>query len=111
MYSSIYNFVDLVVFGLPLAGSINQLCIIWGNTPPGGNPALLSFSVLFVFLHFVSSPFSLFLALLDVCHTLYAFVHFANYFFPLLQPSVSLVVRTESEQECLPLCNNHHSNL
>ncbi|OAQ24254.1 hypothetical protein K457DRAFT_129940 [Linnemannia elongata AG-77] len=51
--SSIYNFVDLVVFGLPLAGSINQLCIIYGNTPPGGNPALLSFSVLFVFLHFL----------------------------------------------------------
>ncbi|KAF8945149.1 hypothetical protein BGZ47_003190 [Haplosporangium gracile] len=51
--SSIYNFVDLVVFGLPLAGSINQLCIIWGDTPPGGNPALLSFSVLFVFLHFL----------------------------------------------------------
>ncbi|KAF9151279.1 hypothetical protein BG015_006869 [Linnemannia schmuckeri] len=51
--SSIYNFVDLVVFGLPLAGSINQLCIIWGDTPPGGSPALLSFSVLFVFLHFL----------------------------------------------------------
>ncbi|KAF9126240.1 hypothetical protein BGW39_006758 [Mortierella sp. 14UC] len=51
--TSIYNFVDLVVFGLPLAGSINQLCIIWANTPPGGNPALLSFSVLFIFLHFL----------------------------------------------------------
>ncbi|KAG0274784.1 hypothetical protein BGZ95_009466 [Linnemannia exigua] len=51
--SSIYNFVDLVVFGLPLAGSINQLCIILGNTPPGGNPAILSFSVLFIFLHFL----------------------------------------------------------
>ncbi|KAG9064361.1 hypothetical protein KI688_003549 [Linnemannia hyalina] len=52
-FSSIYNFVDLVVYGLPLAGCINQLCIIWGNTPPGANPALLSFSVLFVFLHFL----------------------------------------------------------
>ncbi|KAF9910707.1 hypothetical protein EC991_005692 [Linnemannia zychae] len=51
--SSIYNFVDLAVFGLPLAGSINQLCIIWANTSPGGNPALLSFSVLFIFLHFL----------------------------------------------------------
>ncbi|KAK3843851.1 MAG: hypothetical protein J3R72DRAFT_440090 [Linnemannia gamsii] len=51
--SSIYNFVDLIVFGLPLAGSINQLCIIWGNSPPAGNPALLSFSVLFIFLHFL----------------------------------------------------------
>ncbi|KAG0297994.1 hypothetical protein BGZ96_003641 [Linnemannia gamsii] len=51
--SSIYNFVDLIVFGLPLAGSINQLCIIWGNTSSGGNSALLSFSVLFVFLHFL----------------------------------------------------------
>ncbi|KAF9934230.1 hypothetical protein FBU30_002923 [Linnemannia zychae] len=50
---SIYNFVDLIVFGLPLAGSINQLCIIWGNTSQGGNPALLSFSILFVFLHFL----------------------------------------------------------
>ena len=65
MYRSIYNFVDLAVFGLPLAGSINQLCIIWGDTSPGGNPALLSFSVLFVFLHFVSSSPSL-LPLLDV---------------------------------------------
>ncbi|KAF9081122.1 hypothetical protein BGX23_001287 [Mortierella sp. AD031] len=51
--SSVYNFVDLMVIALPLAGSINQLCIVWGKTSIGGNPALLSFSVLFIFLHFL----------------------------------------------------------
>ncbi|KAF8945903.1 hypothetical protein BGZ47_001791 [Haplosporangium gracile] len=50
---SIYNTVDLLAFLFPLAGSINQLCIIWGATTAGLNPPLLSFSVLFIFLHFL----------------------------------------------------------
>lgn len=46
--------VDMATFGLPLAGSVNQLLIIWGKSNAGGNPGLISFSVLFIFLHFVS---------------------------------------------------------
>ncbi|KAF9573939.1 hypothetical protein EC968_007767 [Mortierella alpina] len=56
-FSSIYNAVDLGVFGLPLAGSINQLIIaagrISGETPEQGHAGLYSFSVLFIFLHFL----------------------------------------------------------
>ncbi|KAF9280600.1 hypothetical protein BGZ68_007126 [Mortierella alpina] len=56
-FLSIYNAVDLAVFGLPLAGSINQLIIaagrLSGDTPEQGNAALYSFSVLFIFLHFL----------------------------------------------------------
>ncbi|KAG0209287.1 hypothetical protein BGX33_005713 [Mortierella sp. NVP41] len=51
--SSVYNVVDMATFGLPLAGSVNQLLIIWGKSNAGGNPGLLSFSVLFIFLHFL----------------------------------------------------------
>ncbi|KAF9185867.1 hypothetical protein BGZ51_002417 [Haplosporangium sp. Z 767] len=43
--SSIYNIVDLAVFGLPLAGSIDQLRIISRNTPDDGIAGLLSFSL------------------------------------------------------------------
>ncbi|KAF9133430.1 hypothetical protein BGW39_009741 [Mortierella sp. 14UC] len=51
--SSVYNVVDIATFGLPLAGSVNQLLIIWGKSSAGGNPGLISFSVLFIFLHFL----------------------------------------------------------
>ncbi|KAG0271838.1 hypothetical protein BGZ95_000286 [Linnemannia exigua] len=51
--SSVYNVVDIATFGLPLAGSVNQLLIIWGKSNAGGNPGLISFSVLFIFLHFL----------------------------------------------------------
>ncbi|KAG0371794.1 hypothetical protein BGX24_001164, partial [Mortierella sp. AD032] len=51
--SSVYNVVDIATFGLPLAGSVNQLLIIWGKSDAGGNPGLISFSVLFIFLHFL----------------------------------------------------------
>ncbi|KAG0295173.1 hypothetical protein BGZ96_012369 [Linnemannia gamsii] len=50
---SIYNMVDLFVFLLPLAGAINQFLIIRGVIVKGLNPGLLSFSVLFIFLHFL----------------------------------------------------------
>ncbi|KAF9907220.1 hypothetical protein EC991_011210 [Linnemannia zychae] len=50
---SIYNSVDLLAFLFPLAGSIYQLCVIWGSKDVGLNPPLLSFSVLFIFLHFL----------------------------------------------------------
>ncbi|KAF9930919.1 hypothetical protein FBU30_011117, partial [Linnemannia zychae] len=50
---SIYNIVDILAFLSPLAGSITQLYIIWGDTSTGWNPPLLSFSVLFIFLHFL----------------------------------------------------------
>ncbi|KAF9570070.1 hypothetical protein EC968_002286 [Mortierella alpina] len=56
--SSRYNVVDLAVFGLPLAGSINQLMIvsgkIQGSTANDGNAGIFSFSVIFIFLHAVS---------------------------------------------------------
>ncbi|KAG0249097.1 hypothetical protein BG011_009599 [Mortierella polycephala] len=55
--TSFYNLVDMMVFGLPLAASINHFLIlsgtITGQTPDDGNAGLLSFSVLFVFLHFI----------------------------------------------------------
>ncbi|KAF9908508.1 hypothetical protein EC991_009772 [Linnemannia zychae] len=51
--TSVYNVVDIATFGLPLAGSVNQLLIIWGKLNAGGNPGLISFSVLFIFLHFL----------------------------------------------------------
>ncbi|KAF9140294.1 hypothetical protein BGX30_006738 [Mortierella sp. GBA39] len=50
---SVYNWVDLLVFLLPLAGAINQILIIQGVIVLGLNPGLLSFSVLFIFLHFL----------------------------------------------------------
>ncbi|KAG0276586.1 hypothetical protein BGZ95_007327 [Linnemannia exigua] len=50
---SIYNTVDLLAFLFPLAGSIYELCVIWGANDVGLNPPLLSFSVLFIFLHFL----------------------------------------------------------
>ncbi|KAI7829417.1 hypothetical protein BC939DRAFT_441822 [Gamsiella multidivaricata] len=66
-FRSIYNYVDLVTYGLPLAGSITQLLTIrHRNTQPTdpaeedvltsdrSNVALLSFSVVFIFLHCVS---------------------------------------------------------
>ncbi|KAF9911927.1 hypothetical protein EC991_001833 [Linnemannia zychae] len=52
---SIYNWVDLFVFLLPLAGAINQILIIHNVVVQGLNPGLLSFSVLFIFLHFGGS--------------------------------------------------------
>ncbi|KAG0212782.1 hypothetical protein BGX28_005629 [Mortierella sp. GBA30] len=52
--SLIYNYVDLAAFGLPLAGSINQLVLI-GHDPEmvekGDSSEVLSFSILFIFLH------------------------------------------------------------
>ncbi|KAF8939885.1 hypothetical protein BGZ47_008018 [Haplosporangium gracile] len=50
-FRTIYNWVDLIVFLLPLAGAINQILIIQGVIISGLNPGLLSFSVLFIFLH------------------------------------------------------------
>ncbi|KAF9133266.1 hypothetical protein BGW39_010184 [Mortierella sp. 14UC] len=50
---SIYNWVDLLVFLLPLAGAVNELLIIHNVIQLGLNPGLLSFSVLFIFLHFL----------------------------------------------------------
>ncbi|KAF9359542.1 hypothetical protein BGX26_012090 [Mortierella sp. AD094] len=56
-FISVYNVVDLAAFGLPLAGSINQLLIhskkISGDTPLDGNAGLFSFSVLFMALQFL----------------------------------------------------------
>ncbi|KAF9274975.1 hypothetical protein BGZ68_000210 [Mortierella alpina] len=49
--SSVYNYVDLAAFGLPLAGSINQLVAFWSKDGGGSNSGVLSFSVLFVSLH------------------------------------------------------------
>ncbi|KAI1316122.1 hypothetical protein EDD11_010436 [Mortierella claussenii] len=51
--SSPYNIVDLIVFGLPLIGSIFQV-VNAGSPNAGDSIATLSFSVLFIFLHFVS---------------------------------------------------------
>ena len=57
-FRSLYNLADIIVFGLPLAASINHFLIlsgtITGQTPDDGNAGLLSFSVVFVFLHLVS---------------------------------------------------------
>ncbi|KAG0207537.1 hypothetical protein BGX28_001259 [Mortierella sp. GBA30] len=49
--SSLYNFVDIIVFGLPLAASINQLLMAAGKITEDHNIGLFSFSVLFIFLH------------------------------------------------------------
>ncbi|KAF9177073.1 hypothetical protein BGZ50_009240, partial [Haplosporangium sp. Z 11] len=55
--TSLYNLADVIVFGLPLAASINHFLIlsgtITGQNPRDGNAGLLSFSVLIVFLHFL----------------------------------------------------------
>ncbi|KAG0326145.1 hypothetical protein BGZ99_010050 [Dissophora globulifera] len=45
-----YNIIDIVVFTLPLAGSIIQIMNII-NQDQNGNTNVLSFSVLFIFLH------------------------------------------------------------
>ncbi|KAG0255757.1 hypothetical protein BG011_004955 [Mortierella polycephala] len=54
-FSSMYNPVDLVVFGLPLLGSINQIVIYCKEIVDGVsheiNAWLLSFSVIFIALH------------------------------------------------------------
>lgn len=47
---SVYNPVDLLAFMFPLAGSIQH--IVWSD--PSAQNTLLSFSILFIFLHFVS---------------------------------------------------------
>jgi hypothetical protein len=49
---SVYNWMDIIVFTLPLAGSV---CQILNITIEGAdyNTSTLSFSVLFIFLHFV----------------------------------------------------------
>ncbi|KAG0366641.1 hypothetical protein BGX24_003611 [Mortierella sp. AD032] len=52
-YKSIYNMVDIATFGFPLAGSIYQLLVIYGAVDKGTNTTLFSFSVLFIFLHFL----------------------------------------------------------
>ncbi|KAF9183782.1 hypothetical protein BGZ50_004071 [Haplosporangium sp. Z 11] len=56
-FSTLYNVVDWFVFGLPLAASINYLFIIPKeyneDAPKDGNAGFLSFSVLFIFLHFL----------------------------------------------------------
>ncbi|KAF9402548.1 hypothetical protein BGX21_009703 [Mortierella sp. AD011] len=46
-----YNYVDLIVFALPLVGSCLQISNIANKQQ--GNTATLSFSVLFIFLHFL----------------------------------------------------------
>ncbi|KAF9355296.1 hypothetical protein BGX34_010552 [Mortierella sp. NVP85] len=50
--SSPYNFVDIIAFALPLAGSACQIVNI-AKGDSLGNISTLSFSVLFIFLHFV----------------------------------------------------------
>ncbi|KAF9281006.1 hypothetical protein BGZ68_006898 [Mortierella alpina] len=52
-FRSIFNIVDLAAFGLPLAGSINQLATVWSPSTVKANPGFLSFSVLFVSLQFL----------------------------------------------------------
>ncbi|KAK3848224.1 MAG: hypothetical protein J3R72DRAFT_93181 [Linnemannia gamsii] len=53
-FRSIFNILDFLVLALPLAGSINQICILLGVlSPPGQHSGFLSFSVLVVLLHFV----------------------------------------------------------
>ncbi|KAF9940182.1 hypothetical protein BGZ67_008223 [Mortierella alpina] len=49
--SSVYNYVDLAAFGLPLAGSINQLVALANQDSAASRSGVLSFSILFVFLH------------------------------------------------------------
>ncbi|CAO3573805.1 unnamed protein product [Mortierella alpina] len=49
--SSVYNYVDLAAFGLPLAGSINQLMALLSKDGSTSRSEVLSFSILFVFLH------------------------------------------------------------
>ncbi|KAF9570291.1 hypothetical protein EC968_002010 [Mortierella alpina] len=49
--SSVYNYVDLAAFGLPLAGSINQLVALSSKDSTASRSGVLSFSILFVFLH------------------------------------------------------------
>ncbi|KAG0002382.1 hypothetical protein BGZ65_002685 [Modicella reniformis] len=51
-FSSPYNLVDFIVFALPLGGSVCQIINIM-RSDPDGNTATLSFSVLFIFLHFL----------------------------------------------------------
>ncbi|KAF9989945.1 hypothetical protein BGZ75_004333 [Mortierella antarctica] len=48
---SVYNYVDLAAFGLPLAGSINQLVALANQDSAASRSGILSFSILFVFLH------------------------------------------------------------
>ncbi|KAF9361019.1 hypothetical protein BGX26_006571 [Mortierella sp. AD094] len=48
--ASTYNFLDLFSFLVPMAASIDQIIVI-SQGDPNGNSRLLSFSVLFVFLH------------------------------------------------------------
>ncbi|KAG0248844.1 hypothetical protein BG011_009863 [Mortierella polycephala] len=50
---SIYNIIDLVAFTLPLVGSVNQLLTILSDGDIANNTSILSFSVLFIFLHFL----------------------------------------------------------
>ncbi|KAF9968994.1 hypothetical protein BGZ65_012403, partial [Modicella reniformis] len=51
-FKSPYNILDIVTFALPLAGSISQINHI-NNNDVKGNISTLSFSVLFIFLHFL----------------------------------------------------------
>ncbi|KAF9948106.1 hypothetical protein BGZ72_009933 [Mortierella alpina] len=51
--SSMYNVVDHMVFALPLAASINHLLIVFDKIEQEHNIGLFSFSVLFIFLHFL----------------------------------------------------------
>ncbi|KAF9573589.1 hypothetical protein EC968_008346 [Mortierella alpina] len=51
--SSMYNVVDHMVFALPLAASINHLLIAFDMIEQEHNIGLFSFSVLFIFLHFL----------------------------------------------------------
>jgi len=51
-FRSPYNIIDLFVYALPLAGSVCQIYNII-TEDQRGDMATLSFSVLFVFLHFV----------------------------------------------------------
>ncbi|KAG0363467.1 hypothetical protein BGX24_004883 [Mortierella sp. AD032] len=52
-FESVYNWVDLFVFLLPLVGAISQILIIYGISNAGFNTGSLSFSVLLIFLHFL----------------------------------------------------------
>ncbi|KAI8597005.1 hypothetical protein EDD21DRAFT_386580 [Dissophora ornata] len=52
---SMYNLVDLVTFGIPLAASVNHLLLASKIIQEDHNIGLFSFSALFIFLHLVSS--------------------------------------------------------
>ncbi|KAF9115687.1 hypothetical protein BGX27_006931 [Mortierella sp. AM989] len=50
-FRALYNFVDIGMFGLPLAACINHLLMAKGSVSEEYNTGLFSFSVILIFLH------------------------------------------------------------